>query len=69
MAVGLSEPVNIFPVKGVELASLASGIKSKGGDDLVLIKLDQGGSCAATFTKNAFCAAPVVVAKKHLAQT
>ena len=69
MAVGLSAPVNILPVKGVELTSLACGIKSNGRDDLVLIKLDQGTSCAATFTKNAFCAAPVVVAKKHLAQT
>ena len=68
MAVGLLEPVNILPVKGIELASLACGIKSNGRDDLVLIKFDQGSSCAATFTKNAFCAAPVVVAKKHLAQ-
>ncbi|MFC1589066.1 bifunctional glutamate N-acetyltransferase/amino-acid acetyltransferase ArgJ [Pseudomonadota bacterium] len=69
MAVGLSEPVNILPVKGIELASLACGIKSNGRDDLVLIKLDQGASCAASFTKNAFSAAPVVIAKKHLAQT
>lgn len=69
MAVGLSEPVNILAVKGIELASIACGIKSNGRNDLVLIKVNQGASCAATFTKNAFCAAPVVVAKKHLAQT
>ena len=27
----------------------------------------EGGSVAATFTRNAFCAAPVVVAREHLA--
>ncbi|MDH5710971.1 MAG: bifunctional glutamate N-acetyltransferase/amino-acid acetyltransferase ArgJ [Gammaproteobacteria bacterium] len=69
MAVGLSDPVNLFPVKGIELASMACGIKSNGRDDLVLIKVNKGATCAATFTKNAFCAAPVTVAKKHLAIT
>ena len=69
MAVGLSEPVNILPVAGIELASVACGIKSKGRVDLVLIKISPGASCAATFTKNSFAAAPVVVAKKHLATT
>ncbi|MES0327049.1 MAG: bifunctional glutamate N-acetyltransferase/amino-acid acetyltransferase ArgJ [Gammaproteobacteria bacterium] len=69
MAVGLLEPVNILPVAGIELASVACGIKSNGRDDLVLIKINSDSSCAATFTKNAFCAAPVVVAKQHLVQT
>jgi len=69
VAVGLSEPVNILPVKGIELASIACGIKSNGRDDLVLIKINPDSSCAATFTKNAFSAAPVVVAKKHLSQS
>ena len=68
MAVGLSEPVNILPVTGIELASVASGIKSNDRDDLLLIKISPGSSRAATFTKNAFSAAPVVVAKHHLAQ-
>ncbi len=69
MAVGLSEPVNILPVAGIELASVACGIKSRGREDLVLIKLDSDSTCAATFTQNSFAAAPVLVAKKHLAQT
>lgn len=68
MAVGLSEPGNILDVDGFELASTACGIKANGQDDLVLIYIDKGSSCAATFTKNAFCAAPVTVAKKHLKQ-
>ena len=69
MAVGLLEPVNILPVAGIKLASVACGIKSRGREDLVLIKLDPNSTCAATFTKNSFAAAPVLVAKKHLAQT
>lgn len=69
MAVGLSKPVNVLPIEGIELASIACGIKSNGRDDLVLITTSEASSCAATFTKNAFCAAPVVVAKNHLTQT
>lgn len=68
MAVGLSEPDNILAVAGIELATIACGIKSNGRDDLVLIKINQGATCAATFTQNAFCAAPVIVAKNHLIQ-
>ncbi len=68
MAVGLSEPENLLPVAGVELAAITTGIKSGNHDDLVLVKLDQGSSCAAVFTRNAFCAAPVVIARDHLMQ-
>lgn len=68
MAVGLSEPDNILAVAGIELATTACGIKSNGQDDLVLIKISKGASCAAMFTKNAFCGAPVFVAKNHLNQ-
>ncbi len=68
MAVGLSEPINILPVAGIELASTNCGIKTNDRDDLVLIAFSSDSSVAATFTKNAFSAAPVVVAKKHLAQ-
>lgn len=68
MAVGLSGPGEILPVAGIRLASFAAGIKKNGKDDLVVIVCDDGATCAATFTKNAFCAAPVTLAKKHLSQ-
>ena len=68
MAVGLSGPGKILPVAGIRLASFAAGIKKNGKDDLVVIVCDDGATCAATFTKNAFCAAPVTLAKKHLSQ-
>ncbi|MCK5396171.1 MAG: bifunctional glutamate N-acetyltransferase/amino-acid acetyltransferase ArgJ [Gammaproteobacteria bacterium] len=67
MAVGLSEPDEILPVAGIKLASLAAGIKKSGQDDLVVFLFDELATCAATFTQNAFCAAPVTLAKKHLA--
>lgn len=66
MAVRLAEPDEILAVAGVGLASLAAGIKKNGKDDLVVIVFDEGASCAATFTRNLFCAAPVTLAKKHL---
>lgn len=34
---------------------------------MVIIEVAEGASCAAVFTRNAFCAAPVQLAKKHLA--
>ncbi len=66
MAVGLSEPENLLPVAGVELAAISAGIKANQQDDLVLLKLEQGSCCAAVFTRNAFCAAPVIIAREHL---
>lgn len=53
-------------VKGVTLAAAETGIRYQGRDDLVLITLPESAVTAAVFTKNRFCAAPVVVAKKHL---
>ena len=68
MAVRLSEPAEILPVAGIKLASFAAGIKKNGRNDLVVIAFEDSATCAATFTKNAFCAAPVTLAKKHLSQ-
>jgi len=66
MAVGLSEPDEILPVAGIKLASVAAGIKKSGSNDLVVFLFDEDATCAAIFTQNAFCAAPVTLAKKHL---
>ena len=69
MAVGLSEPNKILPVAGIKLAAVAAGIKKNNQKDLVVLLFEEGASCAATFTQNAFCAAPVTLAKKHLHQS
>lgn len=44
----------------------AAGIRYRGRSDLVVIEAAEGSVCAAVFTRNAFCAAPVVVARRHL---
>ena len=61
-------PVRMSTVQGVRLSTTAAGIRYRGRDDLLLIELAEGGSCAAVFTRNAFCAAPVTVAREHLAK-
>jgi len=53
-------------VAGVELAAGTSGLKESGRPDLALIRLAEGTATAAMFTRNAFCAAPVQVARLHL---
>ena len=59
----------IYPVKGIRLATAAAGIKYTDRDDVVLMELLEGATTAAVFTQNAFCAAPVTIAKKHLSET
>ncbi|WP_226645532.1 bifunctional glutamate N-acetyltransferase/amino-acid acetyltransferase ArgJ [Microbulbifer variabilis] len=56
------------PVKGIRLASVPAKIKNWSRDDLLLIAVAEGASVSATFTQNSFCAAPVLVAKEHIAQ-
>ena len=66
MAVGLSEPEKILAVAGIKLASVAAGIKKNSQHDLVVFTFEETATCAATFTRNAFCAAPVTLAKNNL---
>ena len=66
MPVGLSAPESLAAVSGVRVATAALGGRSTPRDDLTLFELADGASCAATFTRNAFCAAPVTVAREHL---
>ncbi|MCB1788653.1 MAG: bifunctional glutamate N-acetyltransferase/amino-acid acetyltransferase ArgJ [Gammaproteobacteria bacterium] len=55
-------------IAGVRLATAAAGIRYKNRDDIVVIEMTAGGTCAGLFTRNAFCAAPVTVAREHLAK-
>jgi glutamate N-acetyltransferase/amino-acid N-acetyltransferase len=66
MAVGPDILPQLHPVPGVRLGTVSAGIKKPGRKDLVLIEVAQGTRCAAVFTRNAFCAAPVIVAREHL---
>jgi len=69
MPVNLSAPVaaQLLPVAGVSLGTAEAGIKRANRKDVLVIKLDDGATVAGVFTTNRFCAAPVTVAKEHLA--
>ena len=69
MPVGYSELPRLLPVPGVRLAAVAAGIRYRDRKDLVLIELAESSQCAAVFTRNAFCAAPVMIARQHLSLT
>ncbi len=59
----------LYPVPGFRLGSACAGIKYADRRDLVVMQLAAGSVCAAVFTRNAFCAAPVLVAREHLEHT
>ncbi len=60
------EPTPFTAVPGVRLAAVAAGIRYQNRQDLCLLELAPGAHCAAVFTRNAFCAAPVILARRHL---
>jgi glutamate N-acetyltransferase/amino-acid N-acetyltransferase len=58
--------LDFFPVTGIRLGTAAAGVSHPDREDLLVIELPVGSTCAAVFTRNAFCAAPVLVAREHL---
>lgn len=70
MAVNLSSPVaaELQSINGIRLATASAGIKKPGRQDVVLIEIAEGSCTAAVYTRNAFCAAPVVLCREHQKQ-
>jgi len=68
MAVRLDppDPAALHPVPGVELGIAMAGVKKPGRKDVLVVRLAPGTTVAGVFTKNRFCAAPVVLAKKNI---
>ncbi|MCK9502658.1 MAG: bifunctional glutamate N-acetyltransferase/amino-acid acetyltransferase ArgJ [Porticoccaceae bacterium] len=66
MAVGKDTFPTLHPVAGFRLGTGSAGIKKPGKKDLVIMAFNRDASIAACFTQNAFCAAPVQLAKQHL---
>jgi glutamate N-acetyltransferase/amino-acid N-acetyltransferase len=56
----------MHPISGLRLGTTCAGIKKPDHRDLVVMELCEGANVAAVFTRNAFCAAPVIVAREHL---
>jgi glutamate N-acetyltransferase/amino-acid N-acetyltransferase len=54
-------------IRGITLGTANAGIKQTVRDDILVIQMAEHATCAAVFTQNAFCAAPVHVAKANLA--
>ena len=70
MPVNLTSPVAelLLPVAGVSLGIAEANIKRPDRKDLLVMQLCEGSRVAGVFTKNRFCAAPVIVAREHLEQ-
>jgi glutamate N-acetyltransferase/amino-acid N-acetyltransferase len=68
MAVNLVAPdgARLHPVAGIELGIAEAGVRKANRKDLLVLRLAPGAKVVGVFTKNRFCAAPVVLAKKHL---
>jgi glutamate N-acetyltransferase / amino-acid N-acetyltransferase len=68
MAVNLPppDPASLHPVSGIELGVAMAGVKKPGRNDVLVMRLAPGAAVAGVFTRNRFCAAPVVLARKHL---
>ena len=66
MPIGLIEPRELTPIAGVRLAAASAGIARGERNDVMLIEAKPGSNCAAVFTRNIFCAAPVTISRTHL---
>ena len=69
MPVKLTAPqaASLLPVKGVQLGFAEAYVKKPNRKDVLVIKLVEGTHVAGVFTKNRFCAAPVILCKEYLA--
>jgi len=61
------EAASLLPVKGVQLGFVEAYVKKPNRKDVLVIKLVEGTKVAGVFTKNRFCAAPVILCKEFLA--
>ena len=66
MAVGPERNVSIAPIEGIRLAAVESQIRYANRLDLVLVEIAEDSTTAGVFTQNAFCAAPVRIAKQRV---
>ena len=57
----------LLDIAGVTLSTAASGMKYAGRDDMLLMRLEDGGTLAAVFTRSDMAAAPVAWCRQQLA--
>src|SRR5690554_1716324 len=68
MAVGEAPLPQFYPIAGVRIGTASAGIKKPGRQDITVFEIAEGATVAGVFTKNAFCAAPIQICQKALAQ-
>jgi glutamate N-acetyltransferase/amino-acid N-acetyltransferase len=61
------DPDALHAVAGIELGWAEAGIRKPGRKDLLLLAISEGASVVGVFTRNRFCAAPVLLCRQHLA--
>lgn len=69
MAVGDVTLPHMHVVQGVKIGSAEAYIRYPNRRDLVIFEFSAGTQVAGVFTQNAFCAAPVIVSKRHIQQS
>ena len=57
---------SLLPVNGIRVGARSAGIYKNHRPDLAVIACENGSNLAAVFTRNAFCAAPVIIAREHI---
>jgi len=69
MPVNLQTPAAdaLLPINGLLLGTAEANIKKPNRKDLLVMQLAPQATVAGVFTQNRFCAAPVIVAREHLA--
>jgi glutamate N-acetyltransferase / amino-acid N-acetyltransferase len=70
MPVKLSAPEasSLLPPRGVKLGFAKAHVRKPDRKDVLVMTLPEGSRVAGVFTKNRFCAAPVILCKEFLAQ-
>src|SRR5262245_2026455 len=71
MAVNLPppNPAALHPIAGPELGVPKAGSRKPHRKDLLVMRLAPGSAVAGVFTRNRFCAAPVLICRKNLKNT
>ncbi|ALO46921.1 bifunctional glutamate N-acetyltransferase/amino-acid acetyltransferase ArgJ [Pseudohongiella spirulinae] len=66
MATGKQDLDRLLPIEGVKIAAVQAGVRYANRYDVVVMALSAQCRTAGVFTQNAFCAAPVVLARQYL---
>lgn len=66
MATGTGDFGVLSAVEGIRLSSVEAGVRYQNRRDVVVVEIAEGSTVAGVYTLNAFCAAPVKIARQHL---